>query len=326
MKHIKIAALLSIIFAIYVKTSFAHKQNFYQTNTDRIVLQTNSQYKKVLSGGKLDNFYIDLEENEFVSIEIMQNKADVAVNIYANDNNYIATIDSTNGDLGPEVVYILSNKFNTYRLEIEAIENAKSIGEYSIKVVEKRSANMSDKYLVKAQEAFPKAYKARYQNSDQGLVQAITFYKEALNNWIIGRQSQKEAETLYLLGFCHDQLDKYFEAKEYFTKALTLQQKLNDKQGKALTELGLGQVYLNLKDKKKGSEYLFLALNTCKEIDDKKLQIDILSILGEYYYFEGKFLESSKYFNEAIEFCNKIGDEEKRDQVKDNMKKLLVGK
>ena len=90
--------------------------------------------------------------------------------------------------------------------------------------------------------------------------------------------------------------------------------------------MGLGQVYLNLKDKKKGSEYLFLALNTCREIDDKKLQIDILSSLGEYYYFEGEFLKSSKYFNEAIELCNKIGDEEKRDQVKDNMKKLLVGK
>ena len=56
MKHIKIVVLLSIMFAIYVKTSFAYKQSFYQTNTDKIVLQGNSQYKKVLSGGKLDNF------------------------------------------------------------------------------------------------------------------------------------------------------------------------------------------------------------------------------------------------------------------------------
>ena len=85
------------------------------------------------------NFYIDLEENEFVSIEIMQNKIDIAVNIYSNDNNYMATIDSTNGDLGPEVVYILSDKSNTYRLEIEAIENVKSIGEYIVFKKNKKS-------------------------------------------------------------------------------------------------------------------------------------------------------------------------------------------
>lgn len=92
-----------------------------------------------------------------------------------------------------------------------------------------------------------------------------------------------------------------------------------------LTEFGLGQVYISLKDKKQGSEYLFSALKTAKEINDMKTESNILTSLGIYHYSVGSFLESSNCFNKAIEICSQIGDDEGIQEIRDTMKSLLSG-
>lgn len=315
---------MMLVFVAQAQNTLATNYTFSQNAQNKMVLAEQQTYERSLQGNEANSFYINLEKNEFAIIEVIQDGTDVVLSSYDSNNKPIISVDSTNGDFGPEIIYLLSYKPEVYRLEVKSTEKPNKIGKYKIQVVEKRISKPEDAYLIKAQEAFSKGYRARYDSSES-VKSAISYYKEALNNWVVARQSAKEAETLYLLGYCSNETNDYFEAKQYYLKALELQIKLNDKRGKVLTELGLGQVYLSLKDDKNGSEYLLLALRTAKEINDKKSEIEALTSLGIYYCSIGKFLESSNYFNNAIEISTQIGDDEAIQEIKTTMKRLLIG-
>lgn len=165
-----------------VPNTSSYGYTFCQSDKTKTVLNTEESYEKSLPGGEFDSFYINLQKSEFAIIEVLQEGVDVALTSYDSNNNPITSVDSTNGDFGPEIIYLLSDKLELYRLEVKSTENPNKTGKYKIRIVEKRISKPEDIYLIKAQEAFSNGYRARHEDSPESLKLAISYYKESLNN------------------------------------------------------------------------------------------------------------------------------------------------
>lgn len=94
--------------------------NAQSGNTSESISQGQSIQKKLNKGEKHD-YTVQLKKGEYLEMTVMQNGVDVTIDISDPENNIVKTLDTPNGQFGPESVELYSDSECTYRISINPL-------------------------------------------------------------------------------------------------------------------------------------------------------------------------------------------------------------
>jgi hypothetical protein len=106
-------------------------------------LQPGTPIERGLAPGQVQNFTINLEENQFVQLVVNQRGLDVVVRVASPAGKSLGEFDSPNGDNGPENVSFVAVAPGAYRVSVALLnDNTNNAdGRFEIRIVEIRQAS-----------------------------------------------------------------------------------------------------------------------------------------------------------------------------------------
>ncbi len=181
------------------------------------VLQPDGVLERELSGGQAHDYQIALREGQYACLIVDQHGVDVAIRLDGFNGNIDIDIDNEYRAQGDEKVEIVARVSGLYRLSVRAASMNAARGEYSIRVIEMRSATENDRSLQEARilEADSKRalYAGRYEEARLSGEQALAIIEK-----VLGIQHPSLSNPLH-------QLSKYYEDKEDLAKTISLRER-----------------------------------------------------------------------------------------------------
>jgi PAS domain S-box-containing protein len=129
----------------------------------------------------------------------------------------------------------------------------------------------------------------------------ISFAQEALQDAIQNEDKRLQASCLNILGSAYLSLKKYEQSMEYTEKALTIFQKLNDKNGEVDCMIQKASLLKLLGDSDESDQVNRQAYSLARETNHLQGQIRILYELGNNLNQQFKFLDSIKHLELVLE-------------------------
>ncbi|HQU82943.1 MAG TPA: CHAT domain-containing protein [Pyrinomonadaceae bacterium] len=236
---------------------------------DDSFLTVNNTFSAKLSTTETHKFIIKAEENEFVEIICERNGADVGLSVFSPSNEVLSVSNAPSGFAGKDNLVFIAEKSGLYKLEIKSRRPGNFVGNYTIRLKEKRIADENDRLRVKAMQ-------------------------------IIGSVRDSIFGT-------DDRLQKTETALETLKKALEIFEKIEDKRGQAVTLYLIGDIYSNeLGLEKPSIEYFEKSLAIWEKSDDFGNLAICLTALANEFRMNGQSEKSEFYFNKAIEINKSI--------------------
>ena len=87
-----------------------------------------------ISPGENHRYYIDLEENQFVFLKLLQQGVDLKISTYDAQGNKMEDFDSPNGKYGPELFTLFSGEKGEYTIEVSPFDEEEPAGVYDLVV------------------------------------------------------------------------------------------------------------------------------------------------------------------------------------------------
>ncbi|HEX6900959.1 MAG TPA: CHAT domain-containing tetratricopeptide repeat protein [Thermoanaerobaculia bacterium] len=179
-------------------------------------------------------FVVTLQPGEFLALTFEQKRLDVVVKVFGPSGEPVFTVDGLNGDLGPELVPLLSEEGGRYRIEV----SGKGEGTYQVTAGTKRQAQQKEWDQTTAAAAFSRGMALKQSRK---LTEAERQLADATSRWKTGGYPLGQADSGYQLGQVRISMKKWAEAREPLEKALTIYRQLKSPvlEGYVLNELGL---------------------------------------------------------------------------------------
>jgi adenylate cyclase len=111
------------------------------------------------------------------------------------------------------------------------------------------------------------------------------------------------ATILQNIGSVYSKIKDYDNSMNYNEKAFNYYIKLDYKKGIAKTHLEIGYIYMKQGKKEIALSNFTQALAIAEKEDDRLLEIEILSNLGEYYFTESNYEKALFYYNRCLKFA-----------------------
>jgi CHAT domain-containing protein/uncharacterized protein HemY len=143
----------------------------------------------------------------------------------------------------------------------------------------------------------------------------ISQFREALQSWEQAlticqkiENRQGEADSLYSLGFAYDSLGQYHRAIEFYERALTIYREIGDRQGEANSLRNLGFAYDSLGQYHRAIEFYEQALTIYREICDCDGEANSLGSLGAAYNSLEQYHRAIEFYEQSLVIRQEIGD------------------
>jgi CHAT domain-containing protein/tetratricopeptide (TPR) repeat protein len=159
-----------------------------------------------------------------------------------------------------------------------------------------------------AQKLFDEGLALFKEGSAESLQQAIRKWEEALSLWQKLGNKEQEALINQVLGRVYDDLGFKPKALAYYNQALTLYQILKDRAGEARILTSIGRVYSTLGEKQKALEYYQQALPLRRAVGDRAGEAVTLNNIGAVYSTLGENQKALDYFQQALPLRRAVGD------------------
>ena len=315
-----------------------------QAQTDDRFLLPGQTIEREMKGSEAHFYKIRLEQNVFLQIHVEQKGIDLLLKLKSSNNEVLATMDSPNGTMGPEILEFISSISGDYTLEITSLDEKAPAGKYSVRLIPPRPAVERDRKKIEADKIFREATdltrvqtEASLKEAGAKFEQAYKLYKEIgskneaafslINGGNIAKAFAqkpkaialyKEAALLYEeagnkagLATAFNNLGNTYvasnkdEALKYFNLAVSNAQ---DKITKAAILGGMAEIFSTSGDNEKAISYLNQALTLTEEEGFLPGQIAILNGLANYYVRVGDSEKAMSYFNRAMPLVEKVGD------------------
>ncbi len=154
----------------------------------------------------------------------------------------------------------------------------------------------------------------------------ISDFRGAIQRWeaaltIFQKLGEKQAISgaVGSLGTAYSNLSDYRKAIDYYEKALTIAEEIGDKQGKGTWLGSLGNAYSDLGDYRKAIDYYEKALTIAEEIGDKQGKGTWLGSLGNAYSDLGDYRKAIDYYEKALNIFQKLGEKQAISAVVGNL-------
>ena len=177
-----------------------------------------------------------LKEDQFADLMVDQQGADVTVSLYAPDGRRLATVDSLYGKQGPEILPVIAEADETYRLEVRSADS----GSYELRIAALRPATARDRDRVAAERLWSAGEELRARDDRASLEAAAARELQALALFRALGEKDREAAVLHGLGNAHLSLGRNGEAIDFYQHALALFREMGREReaGRVLNDLG----------------------------------------------------------------------------------------
>jgi tetratricopeptide (TPR) repeat protein len=209
----------------------------------------------------------------------------------------------------------LENVLKNARVDTAKVSLLIQISEFYLKTDAKKSLE----YATKAEEICKKRQNDKYNASSFkqiAICQLELFNKEeaqlnidkAIGIYIQVKGEIDLVESYNVKGNIYEVQTEYTKAIEYYNMALTLAQKLDDKNGLSQSYINLGMTYYKVDNLDKAFEYVNKSLEIDSLSKNKKGMASAYNQLGTLYDQKGDYQKSLEYYNKAYAILIELGD------------------
>ncbi|MEO5646866.1 MAG: tetratricopeptide repeat protein, partial [Chitinophagaceae bacterium] len=305
-KYFTTYSWLIILFVYSVGCSSAHKTQNLSENSSN----TDPRLKRQMKAGEKHQYSLDLKAGEFTHIKAGQFDIDVMAKISLASDNWQEIVDSPNGELDSEDIYLMSTSGGKYEIEIYPAQKYADPGAYDIKIVRLSKASEADKKWMAALAATQKGSKLRAKSETRQ--QSIPQFELAMAEWKDLNDPLQYARAMRSLGFVYIREKNYEKAVEVFTQLLPQWKQLGDVRGEGFTYLIIGRIYNLQKNYSKALENNLNSLEYWRRVKDTDQESFVLMDNGNHYANLGDKQKSINAFEQAL----KINEQSARPSVK----------
>jgi CHAT domain-containing protein len=294
--------------------------------------------------GQKDVFTLAAQKGQYFEVVAEQKGADVAVEVIAPSGRSVVTVDSPNGDWGPEPACILVAESGQFQVVVST-STLEPQGAYAIRWKTLRAASPHDSDRIQLQDAMAKAtvlfvqsknaeslevylqadalagtLGAKYQGGlarhmEGSLLLALGQPEKALeyDNQALSIRREigdhsGESSTLSNIGLAYDDIGQPEKALEYYNQALPIEREVGDRQGEETTLNNIGSVYLSIGQPQKALEFLNQALLIEREVGARDGEASTLNNIGGAYHEIGQPQKALEYYNRALPINRELDD------------------
>ncbi len=204
--------------------------------SQRRLLRPQLEVGAALAGGEDHAYALELSPGQFAAVVLEQQGIDVVLDLYAPDGQRLTTVDSPNGEWGPETLSLVADAAPrdpdpqasaAYGLVVRSLNRQVPSGHYRLQIKTLRPATAEDRRRVEAERWFAAAEELRRQGKRPSFEAAIPKYRAAIAAWRDLGEPLAEAGALATLGGVAWLLDDLLAAQHAYGQALTLYEQLD---------------------------------------------------------------------------------------------------
>ncbi len=241
----------------------------------------------------------------------------VRISVSQRDVDVAVRVLSTDGRTVAEVngpgslkVSFVTESMGNYGLEVRARKKDAARGRYELSIEELRAATPQDESGIAAERALAEGDRLRAQRNAESLRNALAKYEEALSLYQSAGNGQGRAITLVGIGKVYIRLGQGQKALGYLIEALSLSQSLNDIDVESQVSLSLGVVYSSLGEPHKALDCLNRALKLFRDRGDRGNEIGTLDSIGLAHSELGEYQKALDYYNQVLSLIRASGQRE----------------
>ena len=129
---------------------------------------------------------------------------------------------------------------------------------------------------------------------------AFKYYSKALEINIKVDNKQQQAAILGNMGVIMDTRGRYAEALTYYFKSLKIEEEINNEKGQAVTLGNIGIIYYNQKEYGKALDYYKKSLALKEKMNETNSISNILGNIGIVYHDQNNFDKALVYYQKAL--------------------------
>jgi CHAT domain-containing protein len=176
--------------------------------------------ERSLPTGAIDVYRIPLRAGDFLHVLALQEGVDVSLKLIRPSGGEVLFVDSPNGDQFSESLFAVAEERGPYRLEIKAGGVSENRGHYRLELEKPRPALRADRLRAAAALAFARGEGQRRLKTLESRRAALRQYEIALRLWEQDGNREQQGQTLYRLGWIHDDLGELEAARGSYFQAL----------------------------------------------------------------------------------------------------------
>ena len=253
-------------------------------------------------------YYIRLESGQFFHAEVEQLGIDVYLILFAPDSKPIASMNSPNGDFGPEKISTIAQAPGIYILEVESNDEPVPAGRYRVTVEPPRTPSDADRGRITAERTFYEAALLQGQGTADSYRSALQKFLATLPLWHAAGDGYEEALTQESIGNIHSAFGEHLKALDYFAQALQLRRAVGDRAGEAATLNNMGYANDALGQLQKALDFYNQSLPLERALGNRSGEAVTLNNIGTIYGALGQLQKALDYFNQALPLRRAMGD------------------
>lgn len=260
-----------------------------------------------LKGGQSHSYEISIAAGQFAYVVVNQKGIDVVVKLFAPDGRLITEVDSLNGRLGPEPVYVIAETTGIYRLEVASLNKDVPPGKYEAKLAELRSVTERDKAWLLARRVFEEAVALSVQNTPESTATAIKKFEEAFSLYGALGDRNEQYTAMINLGLTYRLRREWMGAFAPFERAFQIAKDLGDDRRQAESLEDMADVQIT-NDQGKALQFGDEALKKYQAIGDRKKQAYMLGFIADIYYLWGEEEKARDTSSQLLQLYELLGD------------------
>ena len=271
------------------------------------------------SAGGRQLYAVELKKGQLADLVVDQQGVDVKVSLYAPDRRRLATVDSVYGDQGPEILPVIAEAGETYRLEVQSADS----GRYELKIAALRPATPRDQDRVAAERLWSAGEELRARADRVSIEAAVAREAQALALFRSLDEKDREARVLHGLGEAHLSLERNAEAVRFLQQSLALFRQLGREREASRVLNDLGKAHRSLGEPAQALERYREALALNRRLGDRPAQAVMLTNLGKVYDdLLGETDTALDHYEQALDLWHELGNRRDRSQEAVTLKSL----
>ncbi len=289
---------ISRVICVFVLSLPCFAQNKAETKKEMPTLEFGQVVEREITGGKRQDFKINLAQNQFVQIEAEQNGCDVIFALYTADGNFF-DVNNSSVD-GIETSAAAVEKGGEYNLQV--VSMSEKPGVYKLKIGELRSATAPELALTAGINLNNRAFlKTTSSSTTESIRQGIAENEAALVKARLSENKKFESRILNDIGTSYGKLGDIETSIGFYQQAVEISRAIDDKYELAMNLGNLGTAYQMRGDWQKAFDALFKSLELRREVKHLRGEAMTLNRIGCLFKISGDANRALEYFAQALE-------------------------
>lgn len=298
------------------------------TTAQTTSLELDKSITRELGGGEEHSYELALEAGQYARVTAYQNRVNVRLVVFDSSNQMIADQDMYPID-DTELVSLIADKPDRYRIVVRASAKIAPRGTYDIKIKTLRPVTDKDRPAVEGERLMAEGSILIVQPSQDAWRKAIDKYTKAMELYKPAQEPAWEATGLYLIASIYTALREKEKAFEFAERSVALSESAIKVDGEEEKRLGikvkaialtiLGQVHGEFGDRKKALALYQQALALNRQIKERIKEYDCLNLIAYVFQQMGDFREALDHLKQAREIMREVRDSNKEATLLNNL-------